>query len=333
MSHNFDSSIKKNIRRIFNGIKRRLIVFFRINKLFVGFRPIYSSRRSNSMITKLILSNKPFLASRFGTTEASALTYYRKNRQIATTEFPNNLVDNLWKLSGVFPPDKNIAARFCSKLIEISDDIDICGLRVDFYENQFWKLDSNMVQSQAKKAKLMNIADLCPIILPKSWLNALEGKKVLVIHPFIHSIETQFSQKEKLFEDPYILPDFNLITFKCIQSLSGTKSELGYENWFDALGHMEEQICSIDFDIALIGAGAYGIFLGSHIKNMGKQAIHIGGSLQLIFGIKGSRWTSLDSPDYLKVTENEHWIWPQPFEYPKNYLEVEGGAYWKGKEY
>ena len=53
---------------------------------------------------------------------------------------------------------------------------------------------------------------------------------------------------------------------------------------------MVKEIEKKDFDIALIGAGAYGMPLAYKIKKMGKKAIHIGGSLQCLFGIKGSRW-------------------------------------------
>ena len=50
---------------------------------------------------------------------------------------------------------------------------------------------------------------------------------------------------------------------------------------------MKSQMDQTDYDIALIGCGAYGFPLAAHAKRMGKQAIHMGGSLQLLFGIRG----------------------------------------------
>ena len=41
-----------------------------------------------------------------------------------------------------------------------------------------------------------------------------------------------------------------------------------------------------NFDIALIGCGAYGFPLAAFVKGIGKKAVHIGGPLQLFFGIK-----------------------------------------------
>ena len=46
----------------------------------------------------------------------------------------------------------------------------------------------------------------------------------------------------------------------------------------------------IDFDVAIIGCGAYGFPLAAKLKQAGKQAIHLAGATQLLFGIKGKRW-------------------------------------------
>ena len=59
---------------------------------------------------------------------------------------------------------------------------------------------------------------------------------------------------------------------------------------------MKAQIDKEDFDICLIGAGAYGFPLAAYVKRKGKKAVHLGGALQLLFGIKGSRW---EDPNHL----------------------------------
>ncbi|WP_274095727.1 hypothetical protein [Riemerella anatipestifer] len=40
--------------------------------------------------------------------------------------------------------------------------------------------------------------------------------------------------------------------------------------WFDALEDMKNKIDLVDFDVAIIGCGAYGLPLASYIKNKGK---------------------------------------------------------------
>jgi threonine dehydrogenase-like Zn-dependent dehydrogenase len=39
---------------------------------------------------------------------------------------------------------------------------------------------------------------------------------------------------------------------------------------------MIDEIGKIDFDVAILGCGAYGLPLAAAIKGMGKQAIHLG---------------------------------------------------------
>ena len=62
-----------------------------------------------------------------------------------------------------------------------------------------------------------------------------------------------------------------------------------FNTWFDALDYMKSEIDKYDYDVCLIGCGAYGFPLATHVKHNGKQAIHLGGTLQLLFGIKGNR--------------------------------------------
>ena len=81
-----------------------------------------------------------------------------------------------------------------------------------------------------------------------------------------------------------------------------------------------------EFDIALIGCGAYGMSLGAHVKRQGKLAIHMAGWLQMLFGIYGNRWVR-DQPQYAKYI-NEHWIRPSKAETPAAASQVESGCYW-----
>lgn len=89
---------------------------------------------------------------------------------------------------------------------------------------------------------------------------------------------------------------------------------------------MKEEISNLNFDIALIGCGAYGLPLGSFIKTkMNKIAIHMGGALQILFGIKGYRW---DNHEEISKMYNSFWIRPKDNEKPSMYQNIEGGCYW-----
>ena len=130
------------------------------------------------------------------------------------------------------------------------------------------------------------------------------------------------------------MPSFQLKTIKAVQSLADEQTD--FNDWFEALDFMKAEIDKVDYDICLIGCGAYGFPLAAHVKRMGKKGFHYGGALQLLFGIRGKRW---EDPSY-GVKEwgipygfysnlmNEHWIRPGTAAMPKNAKVVEGACYW-----
>ena len=158
------------------------------------------------------------------------------------------------------------------------------------------------------------------------WTRILKDKKVLIVHPFTESIEFQYyNNREHIWEDSMVLPEFKeLITLKAVQSIAGQKTQ--FKTWFDALHYMEDEISKLDFDIALIGCGAYGMCLAAHVKRMGKIGIHLAGWTQFLFGIYGNRWLK-NQPEYAHFI-NKYWIRPNENERPQNAKKVEGGCYW-----
>ena len=85
--------------------------------------------------------------------------------------------------------------------------------------------------------------------------------------------------------------------------------------------------CSkIEFDVAIIGCGAYGFPLAAEIKRMGKIAIHMGGATQLLFGIRGKRWD--DWVGVYKKMVNEYWVRPSEEEKISEGYKIENNFYW-----
>ena len=124
------------------------------------------------------------------------------------------------------------------------------------------------------------------------------------------------------------MPEFELKTIRAVQTITGEPSE--FKDWFEALEAMKKQIDEIDFDICLIGAGAYGFPLAAHVKRIGRKSIHMGGSLQLLFGIRGNRWDNEKVVGKVNYQDlfNEHWVRPLEEETPAKKNNVEGGCYW-----
>ncbi len=258
------------------------------------------------------------------------------NLKTANIHFPERIKNNMNTLSGFFSNDDYNMSRFCSEMVEILKNID--AIAVWNYKN---KWEQNLLEKYAPNAKLISLGSLGDYVgkFESPWTQCLKGKKVLVIHPFEKTIIHQYQKREKLFKNPLTLPEFELKTLKAVQGLGGGYETKQYKTWFEALNSMYKKIDEIDFDVALIGAGAYGMFLANYVKELGKQAIHIGGATQLLFGIKGDRWLVAYGDDFHKDFINDEWIYPLKEDTPnqemlKDFTKGEGGicAYWKADE-
>jgi len=324
--------MKKNIKKFISRVGTIKNSIFNVHQKigikgleFVGNKYIYKDQAASDLITKVLNRNEPCLIARFGTTELSVINFFLQNKKLGC-KFPEDLKKNISELSGFFPNSDNSLIRFCCESLACIDNIDVLGLRSKPYEEQFYELEIKFVNMLNSKSYLTDIEDLTPFFAEKPWTACLENKKVLVIHPFKDSIITQYNKRSLLFKDDKILPRFELKTIKAVQSLADSKNKLPFNTWFEALEHMYEEIDEIDFDIAIIGAGAYGLFLADYCKKKGKKAIVIGGGLQVLFGIKGKRWDEI--PEWNNRMYNENWIYPLDSEKPTNYKKVEGGCYW-----
>lgn len=127
----------------------------------------------------------------------------------------------------------------------------------------------------------------------------------------------------RLFENSNVLPEFDLQVLAPPQTLAPLTA--GYATWLDALEHLVGRTLQQDFDVALLGCGAYGLPLGAAIKTAGKQAIHLGGALQVLFGIRGRRWEAMPQ---IAVLMNDAWIRPSLCETPMSASSVEQACYW-----
>ena len=339
-----DTSIVIKESDLMNGIQ--IIALKALRKLyakaFIGELPPYNRgvtdfNQASELIYDLLVSGKPCMVARFGSTELLALTNYlgvvEKHHSIGKYVQGNELQwwwneSSLLKLqtnAGVFPMSHQLAARFSELMLEDMKQVDILG--------SWQRNEQILIDEYCLKLQKVTLMALEPYWAVKPWTRALEGKKVLVIHPFASLIESQYAEKrELLFQDKRVLPNFELKTLQAVQSIGG---ESDFKDWFEALDWMKTRMDATDYDIALIGCGAYGFPLAAHAKRMGKQSVHLGGALQLLFGIRGKRWddpsygreTLQDKGSYLRLF-NLNWVYPGEKYKPVHASDIENGCYW-----
>ena len=155
-----------------------------------------------------------------------------------------------------------------------------------------------------------------------NWSHHLAGKKILVVSPFAAQIEEQYKKRDELFPlESGILPEFTLLTIKAPLTCADGTAE--GSSFFEELSKMEKAMANLDFDVALIGAGAYGTFLALEAKRLGKKSIQTGGATMTLFGLMGKRWEKREH-----VAKFVNQSWSRPYEKPTGYEKIEGGAYW-----
>ncbi len=287
------------------------------SKLYAG-HIVHNQNKGNEILTGMILSGNPFMFGRYGSNELR-IAY---QAEMLEKGIINSINCNSLKVAcehcGFFPEETENFKKFNVLMKEAGKNCNIYGTfrmaMEDYYIKHFMPKNVELTH--------LNMLDFWRYEVP--FTSALKGKKVLVVHPLAAQIEQQYKKRENLFENKNILPEFELKTLEAVQTVAGNRDPR-FETWFDALDYMAGEIKKTDFDIALLGCGAYGMPLASQIKDMGKQVIYMGGVLQMLFGIKGKRWD--DTPEAAALY-NEYWEYPDPSRKPENADTVEGGCYW-----
>lgn len=269
----------------------------------------------SSIIKEELENDKPSMIARFGSTEIKAILYPSFPFYIRPF-IKKRVFGNMFTLSGFFPSNKETIQKFSKMMLEDMKLLDVLGC---------WRIEERFLQKHFPLAKRVALNTLEPYLQEDPWSEILKNKKILVIHPFNHTIESQyFNKREQLFTDKRVLPEFKSFeTIKAVQTIAGNKAD--FKDWFEALDYMKAEIDKKDFDIAIIGCGAYGFPLAAHVKRLGKKAIHLGGPTQMLFGIKGKRW--MENNDFTNIINN-YFVLPGDEDKIQNATKVEDGCYW-----
>ena len=268
---------------------------------------------ANEVIAHLLLDCKPCLVGRIGHTEGRIVGehLFRGSRYGRVT----------WRQAhqnaGIFPVTPQLLSKVAAIYVESIAQSDLLG---------FWQTthQARLLSDHYPDIPLAPLPALEPYRHALPWSAALKHRRVLVVHPFASSIQRQFQlNRFAIFDNPNVLPEMDLQVLAPPQTLAPLTG--GYATWLEAFAHLKETVLQQDFDVALLGCGAYGLPLGAAIKATGRQAIHLGGALQVLFGIRGRRWEQLPE---ISALMNDNWVRPTQQETPASASRVDEGCYW-----
>src|SRR5262249_34609688 len=278
---------------------------------------------ANARIAHLIVAAQPALVCRMGWGETNICWNYVRR---SFWPVPRLSVYNagLMKLAtlnmGIAAPDSRSLDRFASIYLASLPFADIIGM---------WRvrgMNQLVDRLSDPNAAFTQLAYLEPWAVhaagAQPWTQALAGKTVLVVHPFVGSIRPQYGRRCKIKPVSDILPDFTLTNIRRLVTFVGSADA---SSWEGNLRGLMGKVAREPFDVALIGCGAYGLPLGAFVKQLGRVAIHLGGATQLLFGIRGNRWDQ--RPDFVHLMDDS-WVRPLQSEQPPGAVQIEQACYW-----
>ena len=277
-------------------------------------KKILDIEKANVFLTKKFFSNDPFFVSRIGFAELTHLQAYLRGRY-TLKEKMHMYRKNLRYFRSPFKSQK------------------VWKELAPYYLEGYLSGDVQCIWMNYKKKEQMDLLARCddavvaidalgiePYRALNPWTSALEGKRVLLISPFVRDFQAQYLKRKKIWVGKEsVLPDFQIIPYR---------SEFYFNqsaNRIDVLEKMKYDISKLEFDVALISCGSLGLPLGGFIRNdLKKSAVYMGAALQILFGVTGARWES--NPYFMELL-NDGWIRPSGGK-PSGAKLLDNSCYW-----
>jgi|SaaInlV_100m_DNA_2_1039680.scaffolds.fasta_scaffold19805_2 hypothetical protein len=279
--------------------------------------------QSNNLLAEAIKTNNPFIVARVSDNCTKLSLYGNDNYRAGSALY-----------DGIYFSKSPDLEESCEGVVELYRDTYNESFKNSDYLASFnglAKREEDTYMDRFPHLKKLFYYALEPYYIclenERPWSLDLYGKRVLIINPFIGSFQKQLNAGFKIFEDKDIFhPQQEFVFYKPYQT---TMRNHLHSSWAETYELMKDDIRNIEFDIALLGCGGYGMPLCNFIKaELQKSAVYVGGSLQLLFGVKGKRWVKMKTIGDI-IRENGNFIYPSGDECPPNYQNLEGGCYWE----
>lgn len=282
--------------------------------------------KSNQKIIEYIKNNNNFSIIRLGLGEETYLTF----EYVITGKINQEYLKPMYNLNGIYSKTKELDKYklFCDHYYQGIKSSDLIGY-VNFNNQNFLKMQNlfilennlNKIHSRSLEPFYTMIENHIP------WTHFLVDKTVLIISPFVESFEKQINNNFQIFKDQKVFLDQQkFIFYKSFNTLSNNHI---HQDWYQTFNIMKDEIRKLDFDIALLSCGGYGLPLCNFIKTeLKKSSIYVGGGLQLLFGVMGKRWENSDFWKKIIKDNNTLFIRPSNNELINQYQSIENGCYW-----
>jgi glycosyltransferase involved in cell wall biosynthesis len=262
---------------------------------------------------------RPFAAGKIGTAEILALEYHDRHfRPPWIAQGWRRPASRLANNAGFFPLEWHSFKDWDRAMRQAVGHLDyVCAWQDDPFLGVYEEEVLCQIAPRSRRIPMRFLGkSILPQIAPYRWL---------VISPFVQTMRRQLAQMRRVHDpENKWKVDWEKMASGCRFVRCPLQWHLEpspFRSWEEGLEHLTQLALAEDFDVALIGAGAWSLPLAARIKKAGRAAIHTGGETQLFFGIKGRRWNH-------ENFYNPSWVSVLPEETPAGRNKVDDGCYW-----
>lgn len=294
-------------------------------------RQLIARREFVDAVGAAVRDRRGYAAGKLGVSERAWMYYpvflARGPSRLQARAFEQSLYYKCTPTSGVFPADPSFYREFADFYGRRLRELDCLGLDPAAFDVsleilRFHSVDADVIDYMEQEPDRSIPADEDRCYLPH-----FAGKRILLICPFANvlaeraqraTFEAVWAKTGKRWFEPASVEalEFPYGFAKTTQARYGTCLEL--------LTEIEGHVDALDYDVALIAAGALGVPIASHVRSRGRVGISLGGALQVLFGVYGKRWKQ--RPDWRDQYFTPAWI-EVPAQYRPDISETHEG-YW-----
>ena len=279
--------------------------------------PVYDYETQQQKIAELLEEDRPICIMRPGNAEYVSAWMRDEAKFFGTERYKKQMMYR--NMDGNYELYEKWVNQFNQDMSE-ADAVVLLGLRD--------RMEEYLCEAYWHPKELFNLYHLeySPMSLNApydSWVYRLKGKRVLIVSLFADTMQKQLPHMDDIWGEKNPVRDVEFVFQKSVWFKAGSPSNQ-FASWFDALEYLDQQVAEKAFDIAIVSAGPFSMPLCAKIKRRGGKAIQYGGSLQLLFGIRGNRWEKHPISKFF----NDSWTRPSADETPADAIGHENACYW-----
>jgi hypothetical protein len=276
-------------------------------------RRLMTKREFVDAIGRAVCDGTGYAAGKLGGSERAWLLYplllERGLTPLQRRAFEQSLKHKATGQAGAFPGEGPFLSEFARFYACRLRELDCLGVSTDSFRVSLDIACAHRFSNQLIRYIDQEPDRSSPADDERCYLPHFRDKRVLLVCPFADALRARADKKT--FEAVWAKTGkrwFYPASVEAVEFPYGfaRSTQKRYGTCLDLLDEITAKIDGHDYDVALIGAGALGVPIATHVKQRSKVGLSLGGALQVLFGVIGRRWRT--RPSWQRRYFNSAWV-------------------------